>query len=115
MVAAANADGVIDETERGRIMAKLEAARLSSDERRFMIAELDHPRTAEAVAAGVAAASQADVNVTGAELASQVYLASLLAVEVDTPQERAYLEHLAGLLGLDAATVTELHKTARVA
>lgn len=115
MVAAANADGVIDEIERGRIMARLDAARLGPDERRFMAEELDHPRTAEEIAAGVAAASQAGADLPGVELARQVYLASLLAVEVDTPQERAYFEHLAGLLGLDAATVADLHKRAGVA
>jgi uncharacterized membrane protein YebE (DUF533 family) len=109
MVAAANADGVIDETERGRIMAKLDAARLSIEERRFMAEELNHPRTAEEIAARVRAA-----DVGGAELARQVYLVSLLAVEVDTPQEYAYLENLAGLLGLDAAEVDNLHQTANV-
>lgn len=109
MVAAANADGVIDETERGRIMAKLDAAQPSIEERRFMAEELNHPRTAEEIAARVTAA-----DVEGAELARQVYLVSLLAVEVDTPQEYAYLENLARLLGLDAAEVDNLHQTANV-
>ncbi|MEJ2643115.1 MAG: DUF533 domain-containing protein [Desulfosarcinaceae bacterium] len=114
MVAAANADGIIDEAERSRIMAKLDAARLSPEEHRFMVDEIIHPRTAEEIVAGAAAANQAGADVQGVELARQVYLVSLLAVEVDTPQERAYLEHLAGLLGLDAATVTDLHKAAGV-
>jgi uncharacterized membrane protein YebE (DUF533 family) len=109
MVAAANADGVIDETERGRIMARLDAASFSAEERRFMAEELNHPRTAEEIAAIVTAA-----DLGGADLARQVYLVSLLAVEVDTPQERAYLENLAGLLGLDAAEVDNLHQTASV-
>jgi uncharacterized membrane protein YebE (DUF533 family) len=109
MVAAANADGLIDEIERGRIMAKLDAARFSAEEHRFMIEELNHPHTAEEIAAIVTAA-----DVGGAELARQVYLVSLMAVEVDTPQEYAYLENLAGLLGLDAAEVNDLHKRAKV-
>jgi len=115
MIAAANADGVIDASERGRIMTQLDAARLSPAERRFMAAELDHPRTAEGIAADLAAAGQAGADVQSPELARQVYLASLLAVEVDTPEERAYLENLAGRLGLDAAEVTDLHNTAGVA
>lgn len=104
MIAAANADGVIDTEERRRILAKLDAVRLDPEERSFMEAELTRPRSAAEIAA----------EVQGPELARQIYLVSLLAVEVDTPQERNYLETLAGLLGLDAAVVTELHKTAAI-
>ena len=105
MIAAANADGVIDDIERGRILAKLDAARPSPEERAFMAAELSKPHRAETIAAGV----------EGPELARQVYLVSLLAVDVDTPQEREYFETLAGLLGLDDAVVADLHKEAAVA
>jgi uncharacterized membrane protein YebE (DUF533 family) len=104
MIAAANADGVIDEAERDRILDRLDEAPFSPEERDFMAAELSRPRTAEEIAA----------DVDGAEVARQVYLASLLAVEVDTLQERSYLASLAGLLGLDAAVVTELHQRAAV-
>lgn len=105
MIAAANADGVIDTEERQRILTKLDAARLDPEERSFMEAELTRPHSAAEIAA----------EVQGPELARQIYLVSLLAVEVDTPQERNYLETLAGLLGLDAAVVTGLHKEAAVA
>jgi uncharacterized membrane protein YebE (DUF533 family) len=105
MIAAANADGIIDSDERDRILTKLEEAQLSPAEREFLTAELSRPRTAEQIAA----------DVDGAEMARQVYLVSLLAVEVDTPTERAYIESLAGLLGLDATVVTELHQTAALA
>ena len=36
------------------------------------------------------------------ELGAQMYGASLLAIEVDTPVEKKYLERLAAGLGLDA-------------
>ena len=104
MIAAANADGIIDDTERGRILNRLAVAQLSPEEQRFMAEELRQPRTAEEIAAAV----------EDADMARQVYLASLLAVEVDTLQERNYLKTLAGLLGLDAAVVTELQRTAAV-
>lgn len=104
MIAAAKADGVIDAEERQRILTKLDAAQLSPEERSFMEAELTRPRSVEAIAA----------EVQGPELARQVYLVSLLAVEVDTPEERNYLETLAGLLGLDAAAVTTLNKAAAI-
>jgi uncharacterized membrane protein YebE (DUF533 family) len=105
MIAAANADGTIDPDERDHILTRLEEAQLSPTEREFLIGELSQPRTAEQIAA----------DVDGAEMARQVYLVSLLAVEVDTPVERTYMESLAGLLGLDATVVTELHQTAALA
>lgn len=104
MIAAAKADGVIDAEERQRILAKLDAAQLSPEDRGFMEAELSRPHSAEAIAAAV----------QGAEQARQVYLVSLLAVEVDTPEERNYLKTLAGLLGLDAAVVATLHEAAAI-
>jgi uncharacterized membrane protein YebE (DUF533 family) len=105
MIAAANADGTIDTDERDRILTRLDEAQLSQAEREFLTAELSQPRTAKQIAA----------DVDGAEMAKQVYLVSLLAVEVDTAAERAYMESLAGLLGLDATAVTEVHQTAAIA
>lgn len=42
------------------------------------------------------------------ELAAQMYAASLMAIEVDTPAERAYLQQLAAGLGLDAQVVLQI-------
>ena len=49
------------------------------------------------------------------ELAVQVYAASLLAIEVDTAAERAYLRDLAARLGLDASAVAHVHQALGVA
>ena len=49
------------------------------------------------------------------ELAVQVYAASLLAIEVDTAAERAYLRDLAARLGLDASAVARVHQALGVA
>jgi uncharacterized membrane protein YebE (DUF533 family) len=43
------------------------------------------------------------------DLAAEVYAASLLAIEVDTQAERAYLDRLAAALKLDQATRGHLH------
>lgn len=43
-------------------------------------------------------------------VAAEVYVASLLAIDLDTPAEAAYLQQLAALLRLDAGTVTRLHE-----
>jgi uncharacterized membrane protein YebE (DUF533 family) len=42
-------------------------------------------------------------------VARRVYTVSLLAIEVDTDAERAYLKVLADRLGLDPATVEGIH------
>ena len=42
-------------------------------------------------------------------MARQVYLVSLMAIEVDTDDERRYLQALAGRLGLEPARVEEIH------
>jgi len=44
------------------------------------------------------------------ELAAELYAASLLAIEVDTPAEKEYLARLAGSLGLNPAVTQNLHQ-----
>ena len=48
------------------------------------------------------------------ELAAQVYAASLLAIEVDTPAERDYLAQLASALDLAPEVTEQLHQSAGV-
>lgn len=100
MIAAAHADGVLDDDERARIFQQLDNLGLSEEEHDFMERELHAPWNAAALAAS---ASSPDV-------ARQVYAASLLAIEVDTPEERSYLEELAGRLRLDESAVAAIHR-----
>ena len=44
------------------------------------------------------------------ELAAQVYSASLMAIEVDTAAERAYLDRLAKAMGLSPAVVRNIEQ-----
>lgn len=98
MIASANADGMIDAEERNKILEKLEAVGLTDEERSFIANEMLSPAGAEEIAA---AANEAD-------LGRQAYAASLLAIEVDTDAERAYLNQLESLLNLDEDTVAEI-------
>lgn len=91
MIAAANADGVIDETERNRILEKLKAVSLSEEEHSFIVHELLSPGDLESIA------GQVDTP----ETARQVYAVSLVAIDVDTAAERDYLAALAQRMGLD--------------
>lgn len=90
MIAAANADGVLDDTERMRILAQLEGTGLSDEEKDFLFAEFGAPRSLEEIAAAV----------DGQAAAAQVFTVSLMAVEADTPEEREYLEALRAALNL---------------
>jgi uncharacterized membrane protein YebE (DUF533 family) len=100
MIAAANADGVIDSQERGRIMDKLKAVDLSKEEHQFIVHELLVPQEMQRIVAAV----------RSPELARQVYAASLLTITVDTEAEQRYLSNLAEKLGLDAQTVNHIHQ-----
>jgi uncharacterized membrane protein YebE (DUF533 family) len=101
MIAAAKADGRIDEGEMNRIMGHLSSDDVSEAERRFVIEEVRKPLDVADLAASVRTQAQA----------AEVYAASLLAVDVDSEAERRHLRELAAALGLDAGTVAYLHRT----
>ena len=91
MINAAKADGQIDEKEIQRIIGKLQEAGADQEDQNYVLAEMQKPQvTGELIDA-----------VNGRmEVAAQVYAASLMAIEVDTPAEKAYLAQLASGLGL---------------
>ena len=99
MIAAANADGVIDENERNQILNKLNAIDLSDEERNFVVHELLSPGSLDEIAS----------QVRNADLAKQVYAVSLLAIDVDTDAERNYMTSLSKRLGLEDAAVESIH------
>jgi len=101
MINAAKADGEIDESEVGRIVGKVQEFGADSDTQAFLKAEMEKPMDT----AGLVAAA------TGKpELAAQLYAASLLAIEVDTPAEKEYLAGLARSLGLGGEVTQNLHR-----
>jgi uncharacterized membrane protein YebE (DUF533 family) len=104
MIAAANADGAIDAQERAAILDRLRSVRLSQEEHQFIVHELLDPKPMQAIVAAVASP----------ELARQVYLASLLAIAVDTDEELDYLRNLAQHLRLDQETLAAIHQQAGV-
>jgi uncharacterized membrane protein YebE (DUF533 family) len=99
MIAAAAADGEIDAEERARIFRNSEDAGVDEAGRRFLEFEMAAPTS-------VGELGQA-ARVSG--LAEEVYLASLLAIEVDTPAELEYLRRLAEGLELDSGFVADAH------
>ena len=102
MINAAKADGRIDETEISKIIGKLDDDGLTEAEKNFFLAEANKPMDLQGII-NEAASSQ--------ELATEVYAASLLAIEVDTPAEQQYMAQLASGLALPQEAVAHIHET----
>ncbi len=100
MAAAAQADGKLDGAERHAIYERVGALDLSEAEKATLLAHLGNPVDLNEL---VAAA-------TSVEIAVEIYTASLLAIEVDTAAERAYLAMLAARLELPAPLVASIHQ-----
>lgn len=98
MIAAANADGMIDQQERSKILGQLDSMNVSAEERSLVGSELLSPLDA------VTLASQAS-----AEQAPTVYAAALLAIDLDTKIEQQFLDTLAEKLNLDPETRNAIH------
>ena len=99
MINAAKADGAIDDKELQRILGQLQDDGADQEVRDFLLQEMQKPIQTGAIVAAVAGRP---------ELAAQIYAASLLAIEVDTPQERQYLDQLAESMQLDEVVTRDI-------
>ena len=90
MVAAAHADGVMDEAEERAVLDRLRGADLDQEEKFFLLDQLHRPKTIEELAAGI----------TDFAVARTMYLLAATAVAIDTEAERAWFDRLARQLGL---------------
>ncbi|UJW74699.1 tellurite resistance TerB family protein [Rhizobium sp. SL42] len=105
MIAAAKADGHIDDSERSRIMHKVHLSGIGSEAEAFIRTELANPTDLDAM---VSAARTEEQKV-------ELYTASRLAIDPDTRAERGYLDMLAGRLGLADALVDHIEATVSAA
>ena len=99
MISAAKADGQIDQGEMERILGKLSEAGSDPEARDFVLSEMRRPLDLDGLVAGVRTPQQA----------AQVYAASLLAIDVDTPAEKDYLDRLARALNLPPQATAHMH------
>jgi uncharacterized membrane protein YebE (DUF533 family) len=99
MIAAANADGHIDATERSRIETHMHTIELNTDVRKLIEQELRNPLSVEQLASRVDSPAEA----------SEVYLLSSLVVDERDPVEQQYLNRLATALKLPEDLVTRLN------
>lgn len=91
MIAAAKADGHIDNAEQEKIFAKIDANELSSEDKAFLMDQFRRPLNVAEIAAAAKTPEQA----------AEIYTASVLAIQPDTPTEITYLNNLASALNLD--------------
>jgi uncharacterized membrane protein YebE (DUF533 family) len=99
MIEAAKSDGEIDAEERRRILTCLKDSGALAPDRQALLASMDAPPDMDGLVQ----------RVTNPELAVEVYAASLLAIQDDTPVEQRYLATLAERLKLPADTVRDVH------
>ncbi len=102
MIAAAAADGEIDDAERARIVGNLKQAGLDDEASGYLEAEFANPLDA----AGLVAMSSSP------EMAAQIYTAARLAVDPDTDYEHNFLADLSSGLELDAELVAHIDAAA---
>ena len=102
MINAAKADGKIDQQEIEKIVGKLDDDGLTQEEKNFFVSEANKPLDLNGVVAS--AGGQA-------EMAAQIYAASLLAIEVDTRAEQQYMQQLASGLGLHPQVASHIERT----
>ncbi len=105
MIAAAAADGRIDEQEQRKILGGLQQAGLTGAAQQFLAREIATPATIDDLAAGV----------SSQEEAVQIYTAARVTVDPDAEEEHAFLVALAERLGIDDALADHIDAAARSA
>lgn len=100
MISAAKADGHIDNAEMDKILGKLQESGTDPELQRLVMEEMRKPLDLDGLIG----------EIPNEQLAAEAYAASLFAIEVDTPEERDYLQRLAQGSGLDDAVVAQLHQ-----
>ncbi len=93
MIAAAHADGTLDEEEEKAILTRLRATDLSQEERMFILDELHQPKTLVELTSGISDPS----------IAKTMYMLAASAISIDSPGERAWLDNLAASLSISKA------------
>jgi len=103
MIAAAAADGRIDEKEQQKIASGLRQAGIAGAAEQFLAREIEHPATVDELANAVSSPAEG----------VQVYTAARIAVEPDTEEEHEFLVALADRLGIDESLADHIDAAAR--
>ena len=96
MIQAAKSDGKIDAREREKLLGNL--GDVSSEEKRFVDAEMQAPVDVDGLARQIPRGLEA-----------QVYTMSVMAIDLDNRNEAQYLHQLATAMGIDQRQVNHIH------
>lgn len=103
MIAAAAADGRIDQRESEKILSAFRQSGANAEADAFLSREIETPATAAILAQGVHSETEA----------IEVYTAARIAIDPDTPAEQTFLADLAGRLGIAPALAAQIDTAAR--
>jgi len=98
MISAAKSDGNIDQDEQKKIVSHL-GDDISEDERQFVLSEMQSPLDIDGLVASVPRGSEA-----------QVYMMSLMGIDLDSQEEARYLDSLRQKLQLEESAVDDIHR-----
>ncbi len=98
MIAAALADGKIDENEQRRILGEMSQSALSADQSAWLQNEMTKPASAQQLAATASSPQEA----------VEIYTSARIAIDPDTAPNKAFLASLAAALNLPTPLVVEL-------
>ena len=100
MIAAARAGGRLDAQESQVIFRRIESLGMDPENQALLVAEMGRPVDMDAIV------NSAD----SPEVAAEIYLASRLAIDLDTAAEKSYLAMLAARLNLLPELIMELNR-----
>ncbi len=103
MIAAAAADGRIDQSEQAKIFGSLEQAGMEDSAREFIQGELDNPASIEDLVAAVSSEGEA----------IQLFTAARMAIDFDSASEQQFLGALADELNIAPELVQHIDAAAR--
>ena len=98
MISAAKSDGNVDQDEQQKIVSHL-GDDVSEEERQFVLSEMQSPLDIDGLVASVPRGSEA-----------QVYMMSLMGIDLDSQEEARYLDSLRQKLGLSEQSVNDIHQ-----
>ncbi len=103
MIAAARADGHIDDAERAAILGKLKTSGMNEEVQSFIDHEISNPVDLDGLVASAVTEEQK----------VELYTAARLTISPDSRAERGFLDMLAGRLGLADALIDHIDATVK--
>lgn len=90
MIASAHADGTMDAKEEVAVIGRLKNENFSQEEKMFLLGEMHNPKSLDELTDGI----------SDPAVAKTMYMLAAGVIEIDTPEERQWLNDFAARLGI---------------